>query len=231
MSYHKGIAGVIAVVIIAVAALGGGAYFYQNNRQDSSPVTASTTMSIVPTKLAPRAPSDSKFAVSGWSTFVNTKLGYSFQYPKGELDITGDIAVGEDPFPPETSSSVRLSSNQKTTFSVEVPDPVLNNYTGIDRVMKLSAKGLAEDIWKQNKESRSPSEQGEVGALTQTQIDGTVAYQFTLTGSYEVDDEGYTLDRSQQYIFVGHNGVNYTISFPSEDARARAILNSFKFAK
>jgi len=219
----------LLVLIVAILVLGGGAYIYTSNQQSAAPMVATSTTQATTAKT--QSTQDAGVSMTGWSTFVNTKLGYSFQYPKSELDIAGDVLVGEDPLPLETSSSVRLSSNRSPVFSVDVPDPILDHYDGIERIMKLSVKDLAEDIWKQNKEARDPSKQGEVSAISQTKVSDTTAYQFTLMGGYQAEGNGSSFEQQQLYVFVANKGTNYTISLPANNATAQNILKTFRFTK
>lgn len=159
-----------------------------------------------------------------WSTYVNKKYGYSFKHPQ-------ESGVGSREQPGGDESE--LTHVSFGLFNVEAQDPELL-WDGVDpiilKTMKLPIKEFTQEIWKQNKEDTNSSNQyKEVGQISQSTVGGNIAYQFTLTGSFDGMMGGYVLNQKYLYLFVENKGLNYIIWFPPYYNTERAILESFKF--
>ncbi|KKQ62212.1 MAG: hypothetical protein US81_C0001G0003 [Parcubacteria group bacterium GW2011_GWE2_38_18] len=194
----------------------------ESNKKDKITIsTTSENTSLVATSTL----NNTERKIIDWETFTNKKYGYSFKHPTTSDVVSQDYGVNED-------IAYHVAINDKNTiFNVSVEDP--------NPPYKKSSLGLNEftnKIWNLNKQDKNPNVKNkEVGPIMLANINGSIAYQFTLTESYTDDPDGkygYTIDEKYIYTFINNgNGLNFMLWFPADDEIAKNILNAFSFTK
>ncbi len=179
---------------IAILIGGGFIYWYILKNKDG------TTITITPTKSVISSP------VATWTTYENTRVNYSFEYPAAELTMNLDETI-KYPSTKEGDSKTEdlvQFATDKITYSIKT---------------EIDSKHQTIEDWIQDADVSHANT--DLTKYTEIKIDNKTAY--TYTGELRT----YTLNNGNVYIIKGMDGV--APSKNTEDSIYKHLLDSFKF--
>lgn len=133
--------------------------------------------------------------------------------------------------------------NKKYGFSYSRPSSITDEYFFVDtRQEPESLQSYVQNIWSLNKNDTNPyAKDKKISEISEVNINGSLAYQFTLSNSFTWDESGsgYVLDdinlftffETEQKIKIITRAPIKTVSSQSENRYYVTILNSFKIDK
>ncbi len=132
---------------------------------------------------------------------------------------------------PNQSNSLRfIEMDSREIASVEVQDPESLTLQHLKDQMELPLIDFANEIWRVNTEDNSlNSDTKLVSTIERTEFAGKNSYQFTITETFKSPRGERHFDQKMVFLFVGHKGLNYIISYPEENETLKSLINSLEF--
>jgi hypothetical protein len=158
-------------------------------------------------------------------TYINTRFGYEFRYPKGaEPGYTGLATTSS------IQQSVEIVIGSPSIFRVNALDADTHDPQRSSLLQRVEAIRQT-----QLSSGNSNISNRRVGVLEETEFAGQRAYSFALTDAYSTSNGGYLLEPAgtvYQLIFVANSsGILLMIQYPAGNDEAALIARSFRLTR
>lgn len=207
----------LLVTLIIVILIGGGFfawYFLMGPGKKVASSTATTTTTPAATTTTPSTTTTTTTttptttATADWKTYTNTRVAYSFEYPKTGLELALDETIKYPSTSAADSKTEDLVSFATSTLAYSVQTSV----------------GVSEaDIVAWIKDTNVSHASSDLTKYTKTTIGGKTAYTFT------GELLSYVMNGKNVYIIKAMKGV--APSSDTTDATYKHLLSTFTFTK
>lgn len=225
----------ILLGIIFFSLYTGGSYYVLFLRGEKKPETqvpviptsiprASATPYPTPTRVPTVQPTD--HSTTSWNTYTNETYGISVQFPTGMIINFNRTETGIDPYLILISYP---NASQSGELKIDIQD---SRYLGQSEVESLSIMEMELETFAQKKWELNSAYTDltipvrNVGPLTAITYAGKPAYTFVVVGSYKDDRTYAKLSTEHTYIITENRDKKIIISYPTEDALLKQILNT-----
>ena len=161
---------------------------------------------------------------SEWKTYENTAYHFTVKYPQ-----TGFVrkASEADPTHDEKSTGIEIYTPDGHRVSIKTFDPNRGLGSEKEQIITSGVKFFAETAHQKeisDKNQNFPNKK--VGGLKEIIFVNKKAFSYVVVGS----SDGYGSD-DNNYIFLEHGDIIFTISYPTNDKLPQTIAETFEFTE
>ena len=201
------------IIVLGIIVVIFGAYFLLN-REGGLQSVKNPSLTEAPLTSSPE-----------WKTYENTAYHFKVKYPQNGL--AGKVSEA-DPTPDEKSPEIEINiPGGRQHVRIKTSDP--NRGLGAEEKQATipEIKSFAETARQKeisNKNQNFPNKK--VEELKETVFMNKKAFSYVVTGS----SDGYGND-DNNYIFLEHRGIIFTVSYPANDKLSQAIADTLEFTE